>query len=230
MPSVKITNFYFSISPYLQNLMAWAGVSDVYSKSNDLLNAFLEINISESQVYRVTDRIGNQLIPDLMEEISHPQLEGNQRVYASFDGSMIQMHQGWQEVKLGRIFREDSRIDNGTKEHGEIRYKLKKSSYSGHLNSCTDFIPKFEATPGTYKEQQKNLVFITDGAIWIQKHLTETFSDSIHILDYFHAVEHISDFGKLHFKKPIPRQNWLKIQETELFEGIPQAVIDNIAN
>jgi hypothetical protein len=209
--------------------MALAGVSDVYSKSNDLLNAFLEINISESQVYRVTDRIGNQLIPDLMKEIDHPRLEEKQRVYASIDGSMIQMDQRWQEAKLGRIFCENSRVENGTKGDGEIRYKLEESTYSGHLGSYIDFIPKFEASLGSYKQNQKNLVFITDGAVWIQKYLTETFSESTHILDYYHAVEHISDFAKLHFKKPIPRQNWLKIQETELFEGTPQAVIDNIA-
>ncbi len=210
--------------------MALAGVSDVYSKSNDLLNAFLEINVSESQVYRVTDSIGNQLIPDLMKEIDHPQLEENQRVYASIDGSMIQMDQGWQEVKLGRVFCESSRVENGTKGEGEIRYKLEESSYSAHLGSHSDFIPKFEASLGTYKRQGKNLVFITDGAVWIQKYLTETFSESMHILDYYHAVEHISDFSKLYFKKPIPRQKWLKIQETELFEGTPHAVIDNIAN
>ena len=96
--------------------MVSAGVSDVYSKSSDLLNAFLGINISESQVYRVTYCIGNQLIPDLIEEIHHPLLEENQRVYASIDGSMIQMNQGWQEIKLGRIFREDTRTENDTKE------------------------------------------------------------------------------------------------------------------
>lgn len=210
--------------------MALAGVSDVYSKSNDLLNAFLEITISESQVYRVTDRIGNQLVPDLMEEINHPQLEENQRVYASIDGSMIQMDQGWQEAKLGRIFCENGRVKNGTKGEGEIRHKLEESSYSGHLGSHNDFIPKFEASLGTYKGHRKNLIFITDGAVWIQKYLTETFSESTHILDYYHAVEHLSEFAKLHFKKLITRHNWLDAQKTELFEGTPQTVIDNIAN
>lgn len=208
--------------------MTLAGVSDVYSKSNDLLNAFLGINISESQVYRVTDHIGNQLIPDLMKEIDHPQLEENQKVYASIDGSMIQTDQGWQEAKLGRVFREDSRVENGTKGQNEIRYKLEESSYSGHLGSYGDFIPKFEASLGTYKHHRKNLVFITDGAVWIQKYLTQRFSESTHILDYFHAVEHLSDFAKLHFDNANKRQNWMKVQETQLLEGTPEIVIGNI--
>lgn len=209
--------------------MVLVGVSDVYSKSSDLLSAFLGVSISESQVYRVTDCIGNQLIPDLIEEIDHPPLQENQRVYASMDGSMIQMDQGWQEIKLGRIFREDTRVKNGTKEEGKIRYKLKESTYSGHLGPCTDFIPKFEASLGTYKRQEKNLVFITDGAVWIQKYLTETFSESTHILDYYHALEHLGDFAKLHFQNHATRKNWVKSQEKELLEGSVLTVLDNIS-
>lgn len=209
--------------------MVLAGVSDVYSKSNDLLNAFLGINISESQVYRVTDYIGNAISSDVMAEIEHPKLNNNERVYASIDGSMIQMDQGWQEVKLGRVFCEDSRVENGTKGEDEIRYKLEKSSYSGHLGSYIDFIPKFEASLGTYKRQEENLVFITDGAVWIQKYLTETFSKSTHILDYYHAIEHLGEFAKLHFQNHTTRKNWVKSQEKELLEGSVLNVLENIS-
>lgn len=209
--------------------MAFAGVSDVYSKSNDLLNAFLGIAISESQVYRVTDSIGNQIIPDLIEEIAHPSLQEDQRVYASIDGSMIQMDQGWKEAKLGRIFLENNRVENGTKAKGKIRYKLDESTYSGHLGLHTDFIPKFEASLGSYKHHQNQLIFIVDGAAWIQQYLTQRFPNSTHILDFFHAKEHLTDFAKLHFKNSVTRHNWIKKQETELLEGTALKVIDNIS-
>lgn len=213
--------------------MVLAGVSDVYSKSNDLLNAFLGIDISESQVYRVTDHIGNAVASDVMVEIEHPKLNNNERVYASIDGSMIQMDQGWQEIKLGRIFREDCRSENGTKAQGEIRYKLDESTarrpgYSGHLGSNTDFIPKFEASLGTYKECENRLVFITDGAQWIHNYLTDRFPDAIHILDYFHALEHLTDFAKLNFSDTIRRKNWVKDQKGELLEGSAKTVLDNL--
>lgn len=208
--------------------MVLAGVSDVYSKSNDLLNAFLGIDISESQVYRVTDFIGNAVASDMMVEIEHPKLNNIERVYASIDGSMIQMDQGWQEIKLGRIFREDCRSENGTKAQGEIRYKLDESTYSGHLGSNIDFIPKFEASLGTYKECENRLVFITDGAQWIHNYLTDRFPDAIHILDYFHALEHLADFAKLNFSDTIRRKNWVKDQKGELLEGSAKNVLDNI--
>ena len=63
--------------------MALARLSDVYSKGKDLLNAFLEIDISESQVYMATNRIDSQTISDFLGEINHPQLQENQRFYAS---------------------------------------------------------------------------------------------------------------------------------------------------
>jgi hypothetical protein len=158
--------------------MVLAGVSDVYSKSNDLLNAFLGINISESQVYRVTDSIGHITSLNMLSEIVHPKLESQQRVYASIDGSMIQMDHGWQEVKLGRVYREDSREKNGKKGENQICYYLNESTYSVHLGAHTDFIPKFEASLGNYKAHGSQLVFITDGATWIQKYLTKRFPNS----------------------------------------------------
>lgn len=208
--------------------MALAGVSDVYSKSNDLLNAFLGINISESQVYRVTDYIGKSVASEVMVHIEHPTLNTDERVYASIDGSMIQMDQGWQEVKLGRVFREGSRIENGTKEENEIRYKLEESIYSGHLGSYLDFIPKFEASLGTYNDHENRLVFITDGAQWIHNYLTNRFPDAIHILDYYHALEHLTDFAKLNFSDSTKRKNWVKDQKNELLEGSVHNVLDNI--
>jgi len=208
--------------------MVLAGVSDVYSKSNDLLNSFLGINISESQVYRVTDYLGNAVASDVMVEVEHAKLNNNERVYASIDGSMIQMDRGWQEIKLGRVFREDCRSENGIKEQGKIRYKLDESTYSGNLGSNTDFIPKFEASLGTYKDYGNRLVFITDGAQWIHNYLTGRFPDAIHILDYFHAVEHLADFAKINFSDTTRRRNWVKDQEGELLERSAKNVIDNL--
>lgn len=208
--------------------MALAGVSDVYSKSNDLLNTFLGIDMSESQVYRVTDCLGRLVAPTLLEEVQQPELEDGLRVYASIDGSMIQMDEKWQEAKLGRIYREDSRKENGVSEENQVRYKLTESTYCAHLGAYSEFIPKFEASLGAYKNHAKQLVFITDGAVWIQKYLSQRFPDAIHILDYFHAVEHLADFAKLHFKDTNKRQAWLGRQRTELLEGTCQNVINNI--
>lgn len=143
--------------------------------------------------------------------------------------SMIQMDQGWQEVKLGRIFREDCKLENGIKEQSKIRYKLDESFYSGHLGSYNHFIPKFEASLGTYKDCEDRLIFITDGAQWIHNYLTNRFPSATHILDYYHAAEHLTDFANSHFMDTTKREKWVKAQKSELLDGSVQNVLNNIA-
>ena len=71
-------------------------------------------------------------------------------------------------------------------------------------------------------------VAIDTGRCAIQKYLTQKFPESTHILDYFHAVEHLSDFAKLHFDNPNKRRKWMEAQQTQLLEGTPKMVIENI--
>ena len=67
--------------------MARAGVSDVYSASNDLLEAFLGTPIALSQVYRVTHLLGEQLTTPLLDPADHPPIVPDEIIYASIDGS-----------------------------------------------------------------------------------------------------------------------------------------------
>lgn len=219
----------FFISPYLQELMAIAGVSDVYSASSKILNAFLGIDIALSQVYRVTNLLGEQLTPDLAQPLSHPPLQAQEVIYASMDGSMILTDDGWQEVKLSRLFSSRSRVENGQKERDRTRFRLEESTYSAHLGSYQGFTPLFEASLGTYKAQPERLVFVTDGAVWMQHYLEETYPTSTHILDYYHAVEHLAGFARLGFNALKMRTHWLEEQKTHLLADGLDVVLANLA-
>ncbi len=209
--------------------MAVAGVSDVYSVSNDLLQTFLGIDVAISQVYRVTNLLGEQLTQDLAQPLCHPPLQADELIYASMDGSMILTDHGWQEVKLSRLFSSQSRVENGQKGEDKTRFRLEESIYSAHLGTHQAFTPLFEASWGTYKAQPERLVFVTDGAVWIQHYLEETYPDSTHILDYYHAVEHLASFAKLGFKALKVRTHWLEEQKSHLLTDGLDAVLANLA-
>jgi hypothetical protein len=51
----------FVISPYMQELMTYAGHLDCYARSHEILEQFLSIKVSPSQVYRVTDHVSESL-------------------------------------------------------------------------------------------------------------------------------------------------------------------------
>lgn len=209
--------------------MAIAGVSDVYSVSNDLLKTFLGIDVAISQVYRVTTLLGEQLTPDLAQPVSHLPLQEDELIYASMDGSMILTDDGWQEVKLGRLFSSQSRVEHGQKGDDKTRYRLESSTYSAHLGGHQAFKALFEASLGSYKTQPEQLVFVTDGAVWIQRYLAETYPESTHILDYYHAVAHLAGFAQLGFKDLKIRTAWLEAQKSHLLGDELDAVLANLA-
>lgn len=209
--------------------MAIAGVSDVYSVSNDLLQAFLGLSIATSQVYRVTNLLGEQLTQDLAQPLSHPPLLADEVIYASIDGSMILTDGGWQEVKASRLFSSQSRVEYGQKGDTKTRFRLKASTYSAHLGAHQAFTPLFEASLGTYKAQPERLIFVTDGAVWIQKYLGETYPRSTHILDFYHAVEHLAGFARLGFKTTQASTCWLDEQKAHLLEDGLDKVLANLA-
>ena len=54
--------------------MARAGISDVYSESNDLLQGFLCIEVATTQVFRVTNALGEALEDQQEQAIRHEAL------------------------------------------------------------------------------------------------------------------------------------------------------------
>lgn len=210
--------------------MALAGASDVYSASNDLFESFLGISISVSQVYRVSNVLGHQIEPALHQDVPHPDLAGDEIIYGSMDGSMIFTETGWQEVKVGRVFSSEHRQQAGQKGQQETRFKLTKSTYCAHLGSAQEFLPQFEASLGHYKTTPERLVFVTDGGVWIQQYLEQTYPQATHILDYYHAVEHLAEFSRIHFKTAKEGSQWLESQRTCLLSEGVDGVLATLAS
>ncbi len=68
--------------------------------------------------------------------------------------------------------------------------------------------------------------FISDGASWIRGVAEEHFPDAIHILDWFHATEYISELSNEMFGKETKEsKKWTGGRETELWNGDVGAVL-----
>lgn len=201
--------------------MARAGVSEVYSESHELLEHLLCIDLSRTQIFRVTHRLGAQLEGQQTLPVELPPLADDEVVYGSMDGSMIQTESGWKEVKLGRVFRSSALEDVGQKN----RHRIVDSVYSACLESCHAFLPRFEVSLGVWAHPPQSLVFITDGAEWIRHSLQETYPEATHILDYFHALERLGEFAKSVFKGAPERTAWVDEQAALLKQGNVDTVL-----
>jgi hypothetical protein len=183
-----------SISPFLQEKMAYAGQFTNYHEGVSLLETFYGINISQTQHFRLTNHYGEFCASVVEKERPAESISQGDNVYVQCDGSMILTRENnvkctrsetcaesvetgtdcskgsWQEVKLCRVFRSS---DNYT---GGKRHCITSSRYVAHIGGHVDFQEKAERLIDPYENLEKRLVFISEyGASWIHKWQSETY-------------------------------------------------------
>jgi hypothetical protein len=207
------------VSPYLQSLMTYAGVNEVYAQGKDLFAKFLRIEVSTSQVYRVTVAAGE----DLSEDDLYTGLEDVQAevVYAQADGSMILTEEGWREVKVGRVFGSDAVVKQGS-ETALDRTQLASSVYCAYLGDHQGFKPQMEGLLS--QTEPEKLVFLSDGALWLAHWISEKYPEATQILDFYHALEHLAEATRGALKP----SDWLEQQKDYLLNSQLDIVLENV--
>lgn len=211
----------------MQELMTYAGQLDCYQACNEVLSRFLNVEVSVMQVHRVTDTYGGLLEQQAEarpQEEQTPKLKAGECVYSMADGSMLLTREdGWNEVKLGRLFKESDLLEVGG-ERGWIRHSV----YEAYLGDSRTFTRRFEQCLDAYSCLKERLIFITDGALWIKNWITDAYPQATQILDWYHALEYLGAFAAEYFKQEHQKQNWIEQQKALLYESDTGKVIANI--
>ena len=216
----------FGISPYMQELMVYAGHLNCYAQCNEILEHYLNIPVSSSQVYRVTDYISERLKQeDNSEERLLPPVSNQDVLYVELDGSMISTREeGWKEVKLGRMFKSSDCLNPNSNSS-----MIAASQYVGHFGNSEDFCSKLENTINSYGRLHERLVFITDGATWIKRWIEDTYPNAGSLLDYFHVCEHLHKFADtICFETPKSKEVWCERQKELLLDSQTEKVMENV--
>jgi len=215
------------MSSYAQELTCYVGQQLVFEDASNMLESIKGVFINAKQIERVCHLYGQQLEDIHQSEVQHeqakeyPNSEQDKSHYVMVDGGMfLTRKEGWKEVKLGRIFCSENAI-KVNKDRGMIT----ESQYVAHLGTHKDFFSKFEY----YLDKLPNPIFISDGAKWIWNWVDDFYSDSIQILDYFHAVEHLCDFAKDYYSCEKNRIKWIETQKKLLLKDKVKTVIENIS-
>ncbi len=186
---------------------------------------YLDIDINEMQLYRITDHYGESLASVLEENKRlQPMLPEEDVLYAMADGSMIlTREQKWKEAKLGRLFsgKDCLQIEGKVNE-------VKASQYVSHFGGCKQFTDKLDKVLDDYGDLKERLIFICDGAIWLRIWIEDAYPYAISILDFYHVKEYLCLFAKEIFKDDCERNTWITEQEKLLLESKTHQVIDTI--
>lgn len=107
----------------------------------------------------------------------------------------------WRENKLGILFSEDDMYKRRDKSN-IINHK-EYVSYIGNVDTFR-LLVFAKAVELKYWEYE-NIVFISDGAAWLRNMISELFPEAIQILDKFHLIENIYDYGKFVFNDDVKK-------------------------
>ena len=208
----------------MQQLMTYCGQLDSYEKSNEVLKEMLQIEVSETQIYRVTDYYGKAVAATVNEEPVLSSVKADEVMYVEADGSMIlTREEGWSEVKVGRIFKSSDCL------HAEGKPGwISHSQYTAHLGSHKEFTKTLDGLIDKYGSLGNRLVFVSDGATWIKNWVEDAFPKAISILDYYHVCEHLHEFSSSIFKDKAKEKLWTDKQKQWLLKGEVKTVISNI--
>lgn len=207
----------------MQEMITYAGQMDCYARANEVVKQFLDVEIGHSQAQRVTDAYGEELGKAPIEKTLPPVKQG-EILYVEVDASMLlTREEGWKEVKLGRVFKSGDCIQ-GDEKVGFIRY----SQYFAHLGDARMFTAQMDELIESYGHLGSQLVFITDGAVWIRHWIEDSFAQATSILDYYHASEHLHDFAQGFFTDETAKKEWVSQQLALLMDGKVDTVIDAI--
>lgn len=210
----------------MQEKMTFAGQHDNYGNANEIIGVMLNQQVSAMQVHRVTQAYGKEFSLPVQASRSLAPPVAEEVVYAEMDGGMVLTREDkWKEVKVGRVFKSRDCVKETPK-----RGCILQSQYVAHLGSLEPFCKAMDELLDDYggTHLKERLVFITDGAIWIHNWSKDMFPNAVHVLDYYHAIEHLYDFIKLQFKDATEGKLWGKQQEALLLDSKVKEVISGI--
>jgi hypothetical protein len=196
----------------LQEKLVLLGSNEVFKAVPQLVESILGIKTSESQVYRICSTASEVLAEEDLNSPSSTlaklESDAQEQVYGMVDGSMLFTDAGWQESKVGRVFKAIPRQPKGD----NLSWEMIHSEYVAKRGYYEAFVEEFERLLPPQSACQK--VFITDGARWIGQWLAQAYPGAVHILDFFHVCEKLAKIAPW-----ADEADWLEQMKTHLLGG-----------
>ena len=202
--------------------MLYAGQLECYERSHEVIDKFLSVQVSATQIWRLTDVYGQQLSKSHdFTERSLPIVREQETLYVEADASMVfTRKQGWKEIKVGRLFKSSDCLHAQGKP-GLITH----SQYLAHLGGHKTFSEQMEGLTASYCSRAEQMVFITDGAPWLKNWIEDAFPQATSILDYYHCSEHVHGFTEVFFLNKEQGLQWAEQQKELLLQSQVSVVI-----
>jgi hypothetical protein len=215
--------------------MVWLSGLLPYDQCEQVMERIGERYVSDSSIWRQTQGYGARMEAEVeyqrqqvsVERIQFPDTrhDHDQRKALSMDGGMVNIrHEGWRELKVGAVFDVEKRLERNpqTQELDEMAHGV-NVNYTAVLGSKEAFKPALWALAVQHDlPTARNRSVVADGAAWIWDVAEDVCPDGTQVVDWFHAVEHLSKAAHALYpddKDTHNRQRWLRTHKDHLYMG-----------
>jgi hypothetical protein len=232
-------------SPRLARLTTWLGAQLTYGQTRAVLEEVGGIALSKSSCWRIMQECGEALVQELVGEEAQVKAAAREwstpggRLLAkgpmgvALDGAMIHLlDEGWKEFKAACVFdvELEERVNERTQDRGWFGHAT-RPSYVVHLGGPEriGWQAWTEAQRRGWHAARDTLV-IGDGAPWIWNLRAEHFHDSLALVDWYHATEHLGDAKMLLYPQAEDgaATRWYNRHEKLLFQGHADQVAESL--
>ncbi len=213
-----------SLSPTLQEGVVRLGAVMPFGQVPSFVELWTKVRVSEPLVRRLTRKCGEALVAVEAAKVVEierrcpPSPVNGHRLQVSVDGAMVPLIGGWwREVKTLVI--------------GELRATdLGKATALSYFSRVQDFETFVGMATGELHRRgafDASLVAaVADGAPWCQSFIDYHLHDAVRILDFPHAMEHLSKVSQAVFGPgSAAGSDWVGVQRHTLRHGDPHDVI-----
>ena len=189
----------------------WGQNQSSFKKASEIIKRTKNITISTNNVLKITKLIGKIVYEydlkkarDIWDNRANILIDCKNKkgiLYIEIDGAAVntriedEIGSSWKENKLA-IFFSDKDVFKRKDKANTIMHK----EFVSHLGNVDTFrILLFAKAVELKYWEYENVVFISDGATWIRNMINELFPDAIQILDKYHLIENINNYGEFIF-------------------------------
>jgi hypothetical protein len=218
------------LTPWLSERMVSLGARLPFAQAADVLYDFTGVRVGEETVRRLTQAVGEaqvaietaavaELERALPEEPVKPDL-----LLLSVDGAMAPLvGKDWAEIKTAVLGEVIATVEGPRAVALSYFSRLDDAETFGRL-ATVETSRRGTTTAGT-------VVAVTDGAFWCQSFIDLHRPDAVRILDFPHAVEHLSTVAQAVFGPgTAAASEWLGVQRHAVRHGQEDAVLAAVAD
>ena len=197
---------------------------EVYDQATQVAQTLLGLCIASSQIYRPTNHYGAAIEADSDQPVAPYQVPTG-IVCVQADGAMLLTGAGYKENKLPRIFEAAALNKSPAVDRGG---HIESSLFTAHLGTAIDFSAKVKVHLDGYKILGADLIFISDGAVWLRQLMSAHYPQATLILDFWHLMSYIGRAGVAAYRNPNSRADWMERQRKLLLNSESDKVLTHI--